>query len=252
LRAAAEANAKFRTFFDQGSYFAGVMALDGTIIEANRLSLEAGGYARDEVIGRKFWDCGWWNPSPALMEMVRNGTREAAEGKLFRQESTYFLADGSERFVDLIIAPVKDEMGHLLFLAPTGTDITERKQAEDALQFARDQAEQTADRIARLQRVTAALSEALTPLQVAKIVVDQGAPALGAVSGTVMLLAEDGQNLEIVYSASPQSVIQPYQHFPISVSVPAADAARSGEPVWIESRQQYLERYPTSGIISQL
>jgi PAS domain S-box-containing protein len=123
-------------------------------------------------------------------------------------------------------------------------DITERKQAEDALQFARDQAEQTADRIARLQRVTAALSEALTPLQVARIVVEQGAPALGAVSGTVMLLAEDGQNLEIVYSASPQPVIQPYQHFPISLRVPAADAARSGEPVWIESRQQYLERYP--------
>src|SRR5215207_249307 len=160
LRAAAEANAKFRTFFDQGSYFAGVMSLDGTIVEANRLSLEAGGYARDEVIGRKFWDCGWWNPSPALMEMVRNGTHDAAEGKLFRQESTYFLADGSERFVDLIIAPVKDESGRLLFLAPTGTDITERKQAEEALQLARDQAEQTAKRMARLQRVTAALSEA--------------------------------------------------------------------------------------------
>ena len=37
-RAAAEANAKFRTFFEQGTNFAGVMALDGTIIEANRLS----------------------------------------------------------------------------------------------------------------------------------------------------------------------------------------------------------------------
>src|SRR6185503_19536828 len=122
--------------------------------------------------------------------------------------------------------------------------ITERKQAEEALQLARNQAEQTADRIARLQSVTAALSEALTPLQVAKIVVEQGAPALGAVSGTVMLLAEDGQNLEIVYSASPQHVIHPYQRFSISVSVPAADAARTGESVWIESRQQYLERYP--------
>ena len=123
-------------------------------------------------------------------------------------------------------------------------DITERKQAEEALQFARDEAEQIADRITRLQKVTAALSEALTPFQVAKIVVDQGAPALGAVSGTVMLLAEDGQNLEIVYSASPQHVIHPYQRFSISVSVPAADAARTGESVWIESRQQYLESYP--------
>ena len=120
----------------------------------------------------------------------------------------------------------------------------DRRRAEEALQIARSQAEQAADRIARIQQVTAALSEALTPSQVARIVVDQGAPALGAVSGTVMLLAEDGQNLEIVYSASPQPVIQQYQHFSISLSVPAADAARTGDPIWIESRQEYLERYP--------
>ena len=146
------------------------------------------------------------------------------------------------RALELYAFRVEDET--LRRVAVIFKDITERKQAEEALQLARDHAEQSADRIARLQSVTAALSEALTPFQVAKIVVDQGAPALGAVSGTVMLLAEDGQNLEIVYSASPQHVIQSYQRFSISASVPAAEAARSGEPVWIESRQQYLEHYP--------
>jgi PAS domain S-box-containing protein len=134
--AAAEANAKFRTFFEQGSYFAGVMTLDGTLVEANRLCLDACGFTRDEVIGKKFWDCGWWNRSPALMEMVREGSRQAAAGQLFRKESTYFIADGSERVVDLIIAPVTDEDGRVLFLAPTGTDITERKEIEgDRLKF---------------------------------------------------------------------------------------------------------------------
>jgi len=133
LLVAAEANAKFRTFFDQGSYFAGVMTLDGTIVEVNHLSLEAGGFTREQIVGKKFWDCGWWNPSPDLVEMIQAGTREAAEGKVFRRESKYYVADGSERFVDLIISPVRDEMGHLLFLAPTGTDITERKRMEDAI-----------------------------------------------------------------------------------------------------------------------
>ena len=136
--AASEANAKFRTFFDQGSYFAGLMAPDGTLIEANRLSLEACGFSRDEVIGKKFWDCGWWNRSPALMDMVREGSRQAAEGRLFRQEATYFWADGTERFVDLIIAPVKDATGRVLFLAPTGSDITERTRAETALRLERE------------------------------------------------------------------------------------------------------------------
>jgi PAS domain-containing protein len=44
--AAAEANAKFRTFFEQGTYFAGVMSVDGTVVEANRVSLEGCGYTR--------------------------------------------------------------------------------------------------------------------------------------------------------------------------------------------------------------
>jgi two-component system CheB/CheR fusion protein len=131
--AAAEANAKFRAFFDQGSTFAGVVALDGTLLEANRLSLEACGYTREQVIGRKFWDGGWWSPSPALVQMIREGVREAAAGTLFRRETTYFVADGTQRVVDLMLAPVKDESGRVLFIAPTGTDITERTRAEDAL-----------------------------------------------------------------------------------------------------------------------
>ena len=38
--------------------------------------------------------------------------------------------------VDLIILPVKDASGQVMFLAPTGTDITDRKRAEDALKDA--------------------------------------------------------------------------------------------------------------------
>ena len=126
----AEANAKFRAFFEQGSYFAGVMSLDGTVIEANRICLEACGFTRADVIGKKFWDCGWWNRSPELVEMIREATRQAAAGIHFQRESNYFVADGSQRVVDLILAPIKDESGRVLFIAPTGTDITERKLAE--------------------------------------------------------------------------------------------------------------------------
>jgi PAS domain S-box-containing protein len=129
--ATAEANAKFRTFFDQGTYFAGVMTPDGTIIEANRLCLDASGFTRDQVIGKKFWECGWWNRSPALVELVKNGSMQAAAGHLFQTETAYFVADGSQRVVDLIISPVTDDTGKILFVAPTGTDITDKKRLAD-------------------------------------------------------------------------------------------------------------------------
>jgi signal transduction histidine kinase/ActR/RegA family two-component response regulator len=69
------------------------------------------------------------------MEMVRAGSLHAAAGRLFRQETTYFVADGSERVVDLVLAPVTDDAGRVLFIAPTGIDITDRKQVEERLRL---------------------------------------------------------------------------------------------------------------------
>ena len=134
--AAAEANAKFRVFFEQGTHFAGVMTLDGTVVEANRLYLDTCGSKREEVIGKPFWECGWWNRSPELMQMVQEASLQAAAGRAFRTETRFYIADGSERIVDLILAPVTDDEGRVLFVAPTGTDITDRKRAEDELREA--------------------------------------------------------------------------------------------------------------------
>ena len=131
--AAAEANAKYRTFFEQDNYFACVMLPDGTLIEANRLSVEGCGFLREDMIGRKFWECGWWNRSDVLMKLVRAGALEAAEGRAVRVETRYFVADGSERVADLVLSPVTDDTGRVLFVAPTAVDVTESKRVEQRL-----------------------------------------------------------------------------------------------------------------------
>jgi PAS domain S-box-containing protein len=131
---AATANAQFRAFFEQGALFAGIMQVDGTLIEANRLLLEACGYTREQVVGKLFWEGPWWNRAPELMGRIQDASAQAAAGETFRAEMPYFLADGSERTVDFILLPIKDEAGRVMFLAPTGTDITDRKRAEEALQ----------------------------------------------------------------------------------------------------------------------
>src|SRR5262249_25170572 len=82
---------------------------------------------------RPFWECGWWSPSAEQRHLVRAACAQAAAGKMFRIETYYFVADGSLRFVDLIIAPVTDDDGRVIFLNPTGTDITEKKRAEAEL-----------------------------------------------------------------------------------------------------------------------
>ena len=37
-----------------------IMELDGTIVEANRLSWEGCGYTREQVVGKPFWEGPWW------------------------------------------------------------------------------------------------------------------------------------------------------------------------------------------------
>ena len=130
LQEAATANFKFRAYFDQGAVLAGLMDLDGTLVEANRLSVEGCGFSRDDVVGRPFAEGPWWSKSPELVERVREACRTAAAGEIYHSELPYYVADGSERVADVIIVPVKDDAGNVLYLAPIGTDITERKQVE--------------------------------------------------------------------------------------------------------------------------
>ena len=56
-----------RRIIDQTVGFVGLLAPDGTLTEANAPALEAGGVSRDEVIGKKFWECYWWSHDTAGM-----------------------------------------------------------------------------------------------------------------------------------------------------------------------------------------
>ena len=178
----------------------------------------------------------WLKPEPSLPDELKKAIKEAFDSGIKREleiehQGTYF---------SFTLAPIR-EAGYINLYAK---DVTERKKAEESLQLARSQAERAADRTARLQKVTATLSGALTPPEVAEVLVTQAAPGFGAVSSSMMLLSEDHQTLEIMYSTASESLTGPYRRFPVSLRVPSSDAVRSGELIWIESRQEYLERYP--------
>jgi hypothetical protein len=44
---------------------------------------------------------------------------------------TYHWADDTERLVDFAVHPIRDDQGKILFLHPTGVDITDLKRAEE-------------------------------------------------------------------------------------------------------------------------
>jgi PAS domain S-box-containing protein len=133
LRAESAIAAKFEALFNQSGIFAGIMDLDGILREANDVSLTWCGYTRDQVLDRPFWETPWWRGSEEVKSRIRLASEKAAAGFLFREELPYWVADGSERVVDFAMHPIRDRSGTVMFLHPTGTDVTERKRIEAAL-----------------------------------------------------------------------------------------------------------------------
>ena len=90
-------------------------------------------------------------------------------------------------------------MVRLLVWRIRATDVcalNERQGAER--QQAKEAAERAAERTLRLQQVTAALSEARTPDQVARVILQEGGVAIGAEAGAVFGLTDDGQTFELL------------------------------------------------------
>jgi PAS domain S-box-containing protein len=112
-------------------------------------------------------------------------------------------------------------------------------------QEARHVADQAAERIGRLQAATAAFAEAMTPVQVGEVLINQGISLLGASGGGVGLLSEDGTMLELLCTRGyPSHVVERYRSIPITAPVPYAEAPRTGESIWLESSAALIARYP--------
>ncbi|MEP1080285.1 PAS domain-containing protein [Leptolyngbya sp. PL-A3] len=115
------------------------------------------------------------------------------------------------------------------------------QQAEQA----RQRAERTAERTARLQAVTAALSESLTPVQVAEVIAQQTRAVVSAASVLVALITPEKDELEIIHYLGEKGNITPeWQRFPLTVNTPLTDAIRTGQPMWEETLEERITRYP--------
>ncbi|AFY34389.1 PAS domain S-box protein [Calothrix sp. PCC 7507] len=113
-------------------------------------------------------------------------------------------------------------------------------------QQAKQAAEKVVSRIMRLQKITAAFSEALTPQEVADVVVSQGIAALGATSGSVVLLADGDTSLKVVKAIGyPQSIINVWTSFPLKADVPIAETVRTGQSIFLENPEALISKYPS-------
>jgi PAS domain S-box-containing protein len=128
-----ESERQLRRVLDSLFVFVGVMTPDGTLIEANRAPLEAGGLMPEDVIGRKFWDCPWWTHDPEVQRRCREACERAAQGEPSRFDIVVRMRGDSRMTIDFTVAPMRDASGRITHLIPSAVEIDERVRAEAAL-----------------------------------------------------------------------------------------------------------------------
>ena len=97
-----------------------------------------------------------------------------------------------------------------------------------------------------LQYLTAALSVAATPEDVAGAVVDRLQRSFRDVAGVVMARrSRSGDGLDLMRAKDmPQEVFEEWRSIPLSAHAPLTDVAREAKAIFLESPDDWRERYP--------
>ncbi len=192
------------------------------------------GYTASEIIGRSFET--FYTPQdlaagrPAyLLRIARTEGRVEDEGWRMRKDGTRFWAD--------VVITALFEHGELVGYAKVTRDVSERRRNEEQ-RFMRLAAERSAERVARLQTVTAALTAVSRPEQVADLLSTVGFAALGASAGAVAFPVPDQDALQVVSVTSYAAMaIELHQRIRRDDPYTLAEAWRRGEPIFIPSRE---------------
>ena len=127
-----ESAARLRAIYDGTYEHIGLLSPAGTVLEANRASLEFAGAPRSEVVGQPFWATPWFTGTPGAPEKAREAVLRAANGDFVRYEATLQAPGGALATFDISLHPIRDERGMVVYIVPEGRNITERVHAETA------------------------------------------------------------------------------------------------------------------------
>jgi PAS domain S-box-containing protein len=121
-----------RAIFETSNQYQAFLDLRGNVIYANKTALAGIQSVMADVAGRRFWDSPWFSATPGAPKTVADGFASVIRGESVRKEMLLHLPIG-DRYFDFAMRPVFDQRGAITGVLPEAVDITERRQAEEAL-----------------------------------------------------------------------------------------------------------------------
>lgn len=127
---------KFRQFFAQMPEYAYMISPDGLILDVNAAALHTLGYSREELVGQPISAIYAPESLPKAFLLL---ARWKETGRLTNEELEIITRNGEKRTVLLNVESISDDDGNIMHSVSVQTDITLRKQAEDALRASEQQ-----------------------------------------------------------------------------------------------------------------
>jgi len=118
-----------RLILDNLFTYVAVMEPDGTVTEVNRALLQSMGIKKEDFLGTPFADAVSWSHQPELKTRLQSAIQRAGQGAFVRFDVPLHPADS----IDFCVGPILDAQGLVTELVACGTDISERKMAEQTL-----------------------------------------------------------------------------------------------------------------------
>jgi PAS domain S-box-containing protein len=255
LRASEE---RFRLLVDEAHDYA-IFMLDteGRVSSWNTGAERVKGWRRDEIIGQSY-DAFFTAEDRDKGLPARLLAQAAGEGRL---ETTGWRMrkDGSRFYANAHLSALRAPTGELSGFAKITRDLTQQRQAEElelrlvverahreAAQLAAERVSKSEERLRRLQGVTAALSGASRPLDVANVILDQSMGELGACAAAVYALSATGDSIELLSQRGhPAEALAGFESLALELRSPLTDAAREKAALFYESLEACSAEFPS-------
>ena len=130
---------RFRRIFEQAPIGMVLVNLGHRYIKVNAAFCQMLGYTNQELLGKKVTDITY----PEDMPQNKNLLKQALDGKIssYQMEKRYIKKDGNLVWSNLTVSFFHDDSGKPLYLLGMSEDITQRKQAEEALKHSQQRYE---------------------------------------------------------------------------------------------------------------
>jgi formate hydrogenlyase transcriptional activator len=190
----AKSEAELRTIIDAIPQFIVAIGADGTFLDANQALLEYTGLTKEEVGTERFREVFHQEDSERLQHQ-----REAAlsRGLPFEYERRVRRRDGQFRWLLVQYNPLRDEQGKVTRWYATGTDIDDRKQAEERTRQENVALREQIDQVFMFDEIVGSSPALKTVLS--------GIVKVAPTDSTVLITGETGTGKELIARAIHKS-----------------------------------------------